>query len=247
MGIPVALQLYTVRDECAKDFSGTLEKVAKMGYAGVEFAGYGGYSAADLKARLEKLGLMPVGSHVDLSLLEKDLNAVISFCGELGSTYIVCPHADIKDAAGVEKYASAFNAYGERIQAAGMEFCYHNHSHELAKVDGGFALDLLFSKTDPSLVEIELDTCWIHAAGADPVAYIERYAGRCPVIHVKDIKGDGKTLTEVGTGVVDVKAIVRAAEKNAVEWLVVEQDACDKPSLESARISLENLKKMGLT
>ncbi len=247
MGIPVALQLYTVRDELAKDFPGTLEKVAKMGYAGVEFAGYGGLSASDLKGHLERLGLMPVGSHVGLDLLEKDLDAVIAFSAELGSSYIVCPRAEIKDRASAEKHAALFNTFGEKVQGAGMEFCYHNHSHEFAKVDGGFALDLLFSKTDPSLVEIELDTCWIHAAGADPVAYVERYAGRCPVLHIKDIKADLKTLTEVGAGVVNVKGIVGAAEKNAVEWLVVEQDACDKPSLESARISLENMRKMGLT
>jgi sugar phosphate isomerase/epimerase len=246
MGIPVALQLYTVRDELAKDFPGTLEKVAKMGYAGVEFAGYGGISASALRGHLERLGLMPVGSHVNLELLEKDLETAIAFNVELGNPYVVCPHADIRDAAGVEKYAALFNAVGEKIQGAGLEFCYHNHGHEFAKVDGDFALDLLFARTDPSLVEIEFDTCWIHAAGADPVKYIERYAGRCPLLHIKDMKADGKVLTEVGTGTVDVKGIVRAAEKAAVEWLIVEQDTCERPSLESARISLENMKKLGL-
>jgi sugar phosphate isomerase/epimerase len=247
MGIPVALQLYTVRDELAKDFLGTLERVAGMGYIGVEFAGYGGIAAGPLKGHLERLGLMPVGSHVDLALLQKDLDSVIAFNAELGNPYIVCPWAEIKDAAGVERYAGLFNAIGEKIQSAGFEFCYHNHSHEFTRVGGEYALDLLFKRTDPSLVEIEFDTCWIHAAGADPTTYIENYAGRCPLIHLKDMKsGGGKQLTEIGAGVVDVKGIVRAAEESAVEWLIVEQDACERPSLESARVSLENMKRLGI-
>jgi sugar phosphate isomerase/epimerase len=246
MGIPVALQLYTVRDALAKDFTGTLEKVAKMGYAGVEFAGYGGISAGTLREHLERLELLPAGSHVSLELLEKDLDGVIVFNAELGNPYIVCPYAEINDAASVEKYAALFNEMGEKVQAAGLEFFYHNHSHEFAKVNGDFALDFLFARTDPSLVEIEFDTGWIHSAGADPVKYIERYAGRCPLVHLKDMKADRKTPTEIGSGSVDVTGIVHAAEMNAVEWLIVEQDSCQGSSLESARISLQNMKKMGL-
>jgi sugar phosphate isomerase/epimerase len=245
MGIPVALQLYTVRDDAAKDFSGTLEKVAEIGYSGVEFAGYGNLSAGRLKELIERLGLFPVGSHVGLQQLEKDIDAVIAYAVELGNPYIVCPWAPIIDREAVEKFAAMFNSFGERIQSAGLEFCYHNHSHEFVRVNGEYALDLLLKKTDPALVEIELDTCWIYAAGADPVAYVKKYAGRCPLIHLKDMKaGEGKELTEVGTGVVNVSGIVREAETSGVEWIIIEQDTCDGPPMESARLSLENLKRM---
>ncbi len=245
MAIPVALQLYSVRDESAKDFAGTLAKVAEIGYVGVEFAGYGGLSAGELKGHMERLKLFPVGSHVSLELLEKDLKGVIAYCKEIGNPYVVCPWALIKDLESVKKFAALFNTYGEKLQAAGLEFCYHNHDHEFAVVNGRYALDLLFEETDPSLVEIEFDTCWIHAAGADPVKYIKTYGGRCPLLHIKDLKAaGGKEVTEVGTGVVDIKGIVGQAEKSGADWLIVEQDQCARPALESVRISFENLKKM---
>ncbi len=171
MAIPVALQLYSVRDESAKDFVGTLAKVAEIGYEGVEFAGYGGLSSGELKGHMERLKLFPVGSHVSLELLEKDLKGVIAYCKEIGNPYVVCPWAPIKDLESVKKFAALFNSYGEKLQASGLEFCYHNHDHEFAVVNGRYALDLLFEETDPSLVEIEFDTCWIYAAGADPVGF----------------------------------------------------------------------------
>jgi sugar phosphate isomerase/epimerase len=245
MAIPVALQLYSVREESAKDFAGTLAKVAEMGYAGVEFVGYGGLSAGQLKGHMERLKLFPVGSHVSLEMLEKDLDGVIAYCVEIGNPYVVCPWAPIADLDSVKKFAVLFNSYGERLQAAGLEFCYHNHSHEFTTVNGRYALDLLFEETDPSLVEIEFDTCWIYSAGADPVKYVQKYGGRCPLVHVKDLKAPGtKETTEVGTGVVDIKGIVRQAEKSGVDWLIVEQDQSSLPALESVRLSFANLKKM---
>jgi sugar phosphate isomerase/epimerase len=245
MAIPVALQLYSVREESAKDFAGTLAKVAEMGYAGVEFAGYGGLSAGQMKGLLERLKLFPVGSHVSLDLLEKDLDGVIAYCREIGNPYVVCPWAPIADLESVKKFAALFNSYGEKLQAAGLEFCYHNHAHEFATVNGRYALDMLFEETDPSLVEIEFDTCWIHAAGADPVTYVQKYGGRCPLLHIKDLKAAGsKEVTEVGSGVVDIKGIVRQADKSGVDWLIVEQDQTSLPALKSVGISLENLKKM---
>jgi sugar phosphate isomerase/epimerase len=247
MGIPIALQLYTVRDDLARDFVGTLGKVAEMGYAGVEFFSHDGLSAGRLKGHLERLALMPVGSHVSIEQLEKDLDGIIAFAREIGNPYVVCSQAPLLDLPSVKKFAALFNSYGERIQNAGLEFCYHNHSHELALIDGERVLDLLFRETDPSLVEMELDTGWVSAAGADPAAYLRAYAGRCPLVHVKDMKaGEGSRFTEVGSGTVDVRGVVRQAEVSGVEWLIVEQDSSEGSPLESARISLENMKRMGL-
>jgi sugar phosphate isomerase/epimerase len=244
MGIPVALQLYSVRDQTAKDFTGTLAKVAAIGYQGVEFAGYGDLSANQLRAELDKLHLEPAGSHVGWEALKKDLAAAIAFNAEIGNPYIVCPHAPIQDEESVRKFAALFNAWGRKIQENGMEFCYHNHSHEFAKVGGEYVLDLLYRETDPAFVEIEFDTCWIHAGGADPVKYIRKYAGRCPLIHLKDMKAGGdKVLTELGSGVVNVAGIVKESEAVGVEWLIVEQDRGERPTLESARISYEFLKR----
>jgi len=247
MGIPVALQLYSVRDETAKDFAGTLAKVAAIGYKGVEFAGFGGLTAKQARAELDKLHLEAAGSHEGWESMQKDLSAVIAYNVELGNPYIVCPWAPIQDAESVKKFAALFNSWGEKIQENGMEFCYHNHAHEFAKVGGDYALDLLFKETDPALVEIEFDTCWVTAAGADPVEYIRKYAGRCPLIHLKDMKAGGdKVLTEVGSGVVNIAGIVKESDSVGVEWLVVEQDKGERPTLESAKISYDFLKAKGL-
>lgn len=247
MRLPIGVQLYSVRDETAKDFPGTLEKVAGIGYKGVEFAGFGDIPASRMKALLDSLGLKAVGSHTSLELLQDKLQEVIDYNLEIGNKYVICPWAGYETKEDYIKTSYLFNEIGAKCKAAGLRFGYHNHDHEFTQFDGEYGLDILFGNTDPENMIAELDTCWVFFAGVDPAGYIRKYNGRCPLVHLKDLQSkDGKKFAEVGSGVIDVKAIVKAAEEAGTEWLVVEQDACYRPSLESIKISYDNLKKMNL-
>lgn len=246
---PIALQLYTVRDETAKDMAGTLARVAQMGYAGVELAGYGGMSADALRTRLDDLGLRVAGSHVALARLEAALPQVLAECATLGVAHLVCPvlPADRRTPEGYATLANALNAAGASAKAAGISLCYHNHAFEWEmELDGMPAYDWLAAHTDPSSVYLELDVYWLIKAGQDPAAFLDRYAGRVPLLHLKDITRDARaTFAPIGAGAVDFTPIFAAAERGGVAWYVVEQDRADGPALDAARTSLDNLRAMG--
>ena len=248
--IPVALQMYTLRDEAAKDFAGTLRSVARLGYSGVELAGTGGYTSADLKNLLQDLGLMVAGSHIGLDQLEANLPEVIRYNLELGNKYVVCPYLPEelrKSAEDYRRLASRLNAVGRECKAAGLQLCYHNHAFEFERFDGVTGFDILFASTDPDLVAAEVDTYWAEYAGHDAAELIRRLSGRVPLVHLKDMTERPQgTFAEVGEGVLDFAAISAAAQTAGAQWLIVEQDTCARPPLESVEISLRNLRRMGL-
>ncbi|SEN30042.1 sugar phosphate isomerase/epimerase family protein [Lihuaxuella thermophila] len=248
----VGLQLYTLRDECADDFFGTLRKVADLGYQGVEFAGFYGYSAREVKQMIDEVGLQPVSSHVALhSLRGEELQKTIDFHKEIGCDYIVCPWVDpqlLADTDQARALISELAAIGEHCKKQHVRFGYHNHDFELAhRIDGEAVLHVLYRETDPSVVLAELDLYWIRKGGEDEVAAIRRYAGRVPVVHLKDMeKGEEGFFTEVGTGRLDLNAIFAAGEASGVEWYIVEQDVCrDHSPLVSVKISIDHLKEQG--
>ena len=248
--LPVALQMYTLRDDAVKDFAGTIRRVAAMGYAGVELAGTGGMSAADLRALLEDNNLQIVGAHVPLGALEGDLGATVDYHQELGTPYVVCPFLpkERQTAEGYAQVAVLLNTVGARLRDAGMQLAYHNHAFEFEPLAGGTrGYDLLIDGSDPELVQIELDTFWVQRAGLDPAQTLRKYAGRVPLIHLKDMTaGDEPTFAEVGEGIMDFGAIFAAAEIAGAKFYIVEQDVCGRPPLESVRISLDNLRNMGI-
>ena len=245
MKLPIALQLYTVRDETEKDMRGTLEKVAGMGYTGVEFAGFGGISAQKMKAELAKLGLKAVASHTGIQLLREKLDEEIEYNLEIGCKYIVCPSNRCESMDEFLKISEFFNTVGEKCRANGLRFGYHNHDFEFKKVDGEYYLDVLFSRVSPANLAAEIDTGWVFYAGIDPAEYISKYKGRCPLIHVKDFLTRGeRSFTEIGNGIIDTRAIIEAAEAAGTEWLIVEQDASSRSTLESAKICFDNLSKL---
>lgn len=248
--IPIALQLFTVRDDCAADFKSTVEQVARIGYKGVELAGNtGGMNAKELKAFLDGLGLTVAGSHVSIDAIVNGLDSAIEFAVEVGNKWIVCPYLGDEwraDAAGWVKTAKTLEAAGAKCREAGIQMCYHNHSFEFVKYDGQYALDLFYASADPTLLQVELDCYWVKHGGEEPVDYIRKYKGRLPLLHLKDMApGEDRVFAEVGEGILDFPAILAAAQESGVEWCVVEQDICQRPPLESARISFDNLKKMG--
>jgi sugar phosphate isomerase/epimerase len=248
----VGLQMYTLRDVLAEDFLGTLRQVAELGYEGVEFAGYGGMTAADLRAELDKLGLVSLGSHVGLEQMLEAPEEQIEFNLALGSKYLTVPwigEERYKDEAAVLETAKALEAIGRKCAERGLIFCYHNHSFELERTFGGQTmLDIIFGNASPDALAVELDACWVHNAGADPVAYIKKYSGRIPLVHFKDLKreGDHPATVELGKGEVDLLGIAKAASEAGTEWLIVEQDQCQNPPLVSIANSIEWMRQQGL-
>jgi len=242
-GTPVGIQLYTVRGDLQEDFTGTLRALADMGYDGVEFAWtYGGMSPAELAEFLQEVGLRACGLHAP-----KDQVDVADGDAYLYAKGVGCPFISTSLLNDVAEDWPAAIALVQRAGAVaaqhGMQFSYHNHAQEFETIDGQYALDMLYAQTDPNQVMAELDTHWIARGGEDPAAYIRKYAGRVPQLHLKDI-GPNNEFVEIGEGVLDLEGVLAAAADAGSKWIIYEQDRCDRPALESARISITNLRKV---
>ncbi|MFD1676983.1 sugar phosphate isomerase/epimerase family protein [Alicyclobacillus fodiniaquatilis] len=240
----IGLQLYTLRELMEQDFIGTLKKVAKIGYQAVEFHHFGGMTAKELRGVVDDLGLKPLSSHVALDRLEHELEQVISESVELGLEYVVCPwlpESRRETPEAIASLASVLEKIGARCQEAGLQFAYHNHDFEFAKVGDEFALDVLFANTSANHVQAELDLYWIKRAGQDPVAYIQKYKNRCDLLHVKDMSAKDGSFDTVGQGVLPWPDIFAAAEQAGAKWYIVEQDVCPGDPLESIQTSLQFL------
>ncbi len=239
----VALQLYTVRDESAKDFVGTLRKVAALGYKGVEFAGYGGLSAHEMRALLTEIGVRAVSTHVRLEALEQDLAQEIAYCQEIGCTFLVLPWLapEQRTTEAFRQLAPRLNAFGRQCQEASITFSYHNHDFEFVQHDGETLMDLLLAQTDPALVKLECDIYWAAYAGVNPSNFLRQHAGRVPLVHIKDMTPE-RTFAEVGDGTLNIAGIIEVARSSGTQEFIVENDAPGMPSLESARRSLENIR-----
>jgi sugar phosphate isomerase/epimerase len=244
----VGVQLYTVRDDMQRDFEGTIARVAKIGYREVEFAGLFDHSPKDVKAMLDRNGLTAPSSHIPYKALGADWPKTLEGAQVLGQKYIVCPmiDEDVRNAPdGWKRAAEAFNRAGEASQKAGIQFAYHNHNFEFVPTPGGkLAYDVLLDETDPKLVQMELDLCWISVAGQDPVKYFHRYPGRFPLVHVKDVKEIPQAkggqpvpldyvvstdMTEVGSGVIDWKRIFADGNEAGLKHYFVEHDKPKAP------------------
>ncbi|WP_312470428.1 sugar phosphate isomerase/epimerase [Neobacillus sp.] len=244
--IPVAVQMYTLREESEKDFAGTLKKVAELGYAGVEFAGYGGLTPIELKTLLDDLGLKAVSSHVPLEEIESNLAQVIEDQKILGSNYVVCPYLmpDCRSEKDYYALISVLNQAGEQCHLEGLTLLYHNHDFELDLLsDGRMALETIFDDTNSDYVKTELDVYWLTKVGENPGEWMNRYKNRTPLVHLKDMTRDAEQFfAELGTGGVDIEAVLDAGEGAGVQWWVVEQDFSRRTPFESIEISMNYLK-----
>jgi sugar phosphate isomerase/epimerase len=249
--IPISVQLYTVRDLIASDFAGTVKQVAKIGYKAIEMAGYGNLKTAkEAKKALDDAGLQVSGAHASLPELEKELDRVMDESDTLGNKNIVCPYMPDdrrKDAAGWKQAAGSLNQIGRACHERGFDFAYHNHSFEFQKFDGKTGLDILFDNCEAHLVRAEVDVYWVKHGGEDPVERLNKLGDRVMLLHLKDMApGDDKKFAEVGTGILDFKAILETATKLGAKWGAVEQDnTYGRPPLEAIKTSYENLKKLG--
>ncbi|MGA9039859.1 MAG: sugar phosphate isomerase/epimerase [Terriglobales bacterium] len=267
----IGLQLYTVRFPMKEDFAGSIAKVAAIGYKEVELAEfaqdaagkvtYFGRSPAEVRAALDSQGLSVPSTHVNFKSLAPDNFArVLEASKILGHSYIVNPWIDDdvrKQPDGWKRAAETFNRAGEACQKAGIQFAYHNHWFEFIPVDGKMPYDFLLKETDPALVKMELDLCWIVVGGQDPVKYFEQYPGRFPLVHVKDMKklpvvdasggqnfGDSLDMTSVGNGVIDWKRILGKFEQAGIKHYFVEHDKPQDPfaSIQSSYAYLKLLR-----
>lgn len=217
-----------VGDAAKQDYWGTMERVAALGYQGIEGAGelLSGDVAENIK-RFHALGLQVLTTSASRERLRENLDDIIAEAKALQTPRATVWWGPCETRESVLRDAELYNQAGARLASEGIKLCYHNHEHEFRTAFNGiYALDILAEHTDPDAVFFELDIAWITFGGEDPVKVIQRMAHRVPAIHVKDLYGleERGQFTTVGTGVVKVKESVQAALENGIEWVVVEQD-----------------------
>jgi sugar phosphate isomerase/epimerase len=243
----LGLQLYTVKDDAARDLLGTIGRAAEAGYQGVEFAGYYGHRASAVRTALDRAGIASAGGHIDLTVVRQGLEGAIEYQALLNGPAILCPwiFEPERTPDGYKRIANDFNRAGELCAAAGMRFIYHIHGYEFTPLaNGRTGMDILFGECSPQ-VAFEADTYWIAGAGVDPANFIRLHGARCPYLHLKDmIDMTSKRDTEVGDGVVGIPSVLAAARPFAPAWLVVEQEAFDRPVWESVAISARNVRRL---
>ena len=271
MALPIALQLYSVRETAAVDFADTLRKVKAMGYDGVEFAGIFGFSPEYVKGLCEGIGLTPISAHININEMIADPEKTFADYATIGCKYAAIPHVDAERRPGGSEFEATIGLEAELGKIAkkyGIQLLYHNHDFEFTKLQNGeYGIDYMYEHVPSDLLQTEFDTCWVKVAGEDPAEYVKKYTGRAPVVHLKDfymgktkpkhmyaLIGVKEEETEkeeavfefrpVGAGLQDMPSILDASKKAGAGWVVVEQD---EPSLglsrlECAKMSIKYLK-----
>jgi sugar phosphate isomerase/epimerase len=266
-GVSIGVQLFSVREDLAKDYLGTLKRVAAIGYREVEAAGFYNHAAADVKTMMSEAGLRCVSAHYSLADLLKSTDAIIQYAKTLGLEYVICSAPWAEDPTHLMKYpggswqgtlhamtledwkwnADQFNQMGCKMQEAGLKFGYHNHTMEFRKLDGGTGYEVLLKDTDPRCVTLEMDCGWVIAGGADPVKLLRAYPGRFSMLHLKDltpakpgVEPSERVSTEIGLGTVDFRPLFVAAKASGVQHYFVEQEDFDKPVFDALAIDFKN-------
>jgi sugar phosphate isomerase/epimerase len=245
--IPIGLQLYSVRSLCEKDLPGTVAKVAKMGYQGVEFAGYYNYKAQDLRKILDDNGLVCCGTHTAMETLsDQNLAGTIEFNKTIGNQRLIVPWLQPDEAnprEGWLKYARRFNELAAKVKPHGMLVGYHNHAHDFAPVGDTTGWDILASNTSSDVI-MQLDLGNAMSGGADPIVYLRRYPGRTVTIHLKEYSATNPKAM-IGEGDVKWTQVFRLCHTiGGTKWYIIEEEKDAVPPLEGVEISLRNLKKM---
>jgi len=246
---PVALQMYTLRDLTKDDFVGTLRSVARIGYGGIELAGFPDMPASELAKLLGDLGVRAAGAHVALPVLQNQLEGTLDYCATIGCSDVACPFlpAELRQSEDDwRRVADTLNGIGRRCKERDVQLSYHNHAFELDRFDGKTGLEILFDAADPGLVQWEADVYWVEYAGVNAADLLRTYKGRAQLIHIKDMtRDDRRTFAEVGEGRIDFGPIFAAGDAGGARWYIVEQDRCERPPLESVELSLEHLRAWG--
>jgi len=240
--IPVAIQLYSLRDVIGDDVAGTLKRVAAMGYEGVEFAGYYDFSGGELRAMLDENGLKCAGSHVGLPSLEGDaLEETVAINKAVGNDRLIIPCASLDE---LDESIRRMNAAYAAVSGLGMRVGYHNHTQEFDTVAGVTKFDRIFSETPEDFL-VQVDIGWATAARQDVPALLHKYASRIETVHVKEFNADDR-MAVVGEGAVDWSVVMDQLEaETAVQWYIVEQEQFRVEPMESAKGCIDNIRKIG--
>ncbi|MGA8152136.1 MAG: TIM barrel protein [Terriglobales bacterium] len=262
LGLPLGLQLYSVRDLLPRDYDGTLRQLGAIGYREVEAAGFFDHNPSQVKQAMDQAGLRCLSAHYPMDHLQPELDTIIQFGKDLGLEYIICSSPTLKDSAhkaGASRAnreamtlddwrwnAEQFNHIGERVHAAGMRFGYHNHMTEFRTESGVLYYDELLRLTDPTKVSMELDCGWMTLGGKSPADYLTRHPERFSMLHVKDFNLKGWTpgsqpppSTELGHGSIDYRPIFEAAKKAHIKHAFVEQEEFDMPLMEALKVDAD--------
>jgi sugar phosphate isomerase/epimerase len=268
LALPIGLQLYSVRDLLPKDYEGTLRQLGALGYREVEAAGFFGHTPSEVKQAMDRAGLNCVSAHYPLKDLLPKVDEVIQFGKDLGLKYIVCASPWLKDPSRVKDpgsraardamtlddwrwNADQFNRIGERVNAAGIRFAYHNHTAEFREEKGVVFYDELMRLTDPAKVRFEMDCGWVVVGGKNPADYLKRYPERISMLHVKEFNLNGwkpgsetPPSTEMGRGSIDYRPIFEAAKKAHIDHAFVEQEEFDLPPMEALKIDADYMRAL---
>lgn len=242
--IPVAVQLYCVRHECERDLPGTIAQIAKAGFDGVEFAGFHGHGATEVRKIVEDNGLKVAGAHVPIeSLIGDELPKTIEYHLELGNRFLIIPYLPESyrgSKAAWLKTAGLVNELAAALRPHGLRTGYHNHNFEFTPVDGEIPWDTFFGNTDPDVV-MQFDTGNALDGGGIAADFLGRYPGRATTVHLKE-SPDGL----IGEGDVNWEEVFRLCEQPGnTEWYIVEQEGDKYPPLEYVDRWLQKLRALG--
>lgn len=274
MSLPIALQLYSVRQDLDKDFEQVIKKVKEYGYDGVELASLHGKEPEYVKKLLSDTGLTPISAHIPLDSMLKNPDKVFSLYFDMGCKYVAVPYLPEERRPGkplFDKTLEQMEQLGKKAKEAGLQLLYHNHDFEFVKIGDRLGLDVIYETIPAGLLQTQIDTCWVKVAGQDPAEYIRKYKGRAPVVHLKDfykqetdkdilmyeligIKGKDHKPSDkkafgfmpLGFGQQDIPEILEASKEAGASWVVVEQDEPQegRTALECARLSIKYLKNL---
>jgi sugar phosphate isomerase/epimerase len=249
--LPVALQVYSIRDDAANDFKKAMQEVKSMGYDGVELAGLYGHSPEEIRDILMEVGLTPISAHVPYQEFLEDMKVTAKRYGTIGCRYAAIPYLLEEYRYGTENFIEVMKnipAISQACKEEGITLLYHNHDFEFQKTeDGRYVLDYMYGQFAEDVLQTEMDTCWINVAGLNPAEYLKIYTGRSPIVHLKDfVKEDKLEFRALGQGCQEFESILSSAISIGAEWVVAEQDwHYDNSAMEDARLSREYLRSLG--
>ena len=268
MSKPIAIQVYSIRNEAEADFDGALKALKDFGYDGVELAGLYGNSPETVRDLCKKHGLTPISAHVSYKEMMEDPDKLFSDYATIGCKYVAIPSLPAERIPGGELFEETvelIKTFSAAAKKNGIQLLYHNHDFEFETVGGVYKLDIMYKTLPAGVLDTEIDTCWVNVGGEDPAEYVKKYAGRAPVVHLKDFFGEksddmyeligeetkpkrpgGFEFRPVGHGLQNFPSILDAADAAGAEWVVVEQDKASMglSPLECAKASIDYLKSI---
>lgn len=247
--VNIGLQLYSIRSYMEEDFLGSLKRVKQTGFDSVEFAGFGGLEAAQLREECEKLGLNPYAAHIGVETLQTETEQTLAYATELGLRYVIVPYTPADTPENCRQTNTLLKKLVGPFSEAGIRVGYHNHANEFAAFDGRYALDIIMDGVDGVF---ELDTAWVQVADVPLIDYMRTLGNRVGPIHVKDVNADYKTRNpddinvSIGEGIIDFAAVVALLRELGTlqRGLIVEQEAFTTDPFEALASSVRELRRL---